>query len=282
MPTNGLRNGSQKSGQSAFLSLTSTLRGAKKEMVVAIWPMASRNSDSLINCKKMSIGESHVRLLVVEDNPELSELLAQGLNAAGFNVDSASMAGDARSALATTRYSAVVLDLGLPDDDGLTLLQEMRGKNDPVPVIVLTARSSAQDRVKGLRTGADDYLVKPFAFEELVARLEAIFRRPNQLVGSSLRMGNVTLDTASRQVLIDDKPQHLSSRESAVLELLLRRKGHVVAKRLIEDELFGLFNEIASNAVEVYIHRLRKQLLEHGASVQIHTIRGVGYLLAEA
>jgi len=223
-----------------------------------------------------------VRLLVIEDNPELAALLASGLNAAGYEVDSASTAEDARSALMTTRYSSVVLDLGLPDADGMSILQEIRGKKDPVPVLVLTARSAANDRVKGLRAGADDYLVKPFAFEELVARLEAILRRPSQLVGSSLQLGNLVFDTAGRQAFIDQKPQYLSSREAAVLELLIRRKGHVVSKRLIEDELFGLFNEVASNAIEVYIHRLRKQLLESNASVQIHTIRGVGYLLAEA
>ena len=223
-----------------------------------------------------------MRLLVIEDNPELAALLANGLNAAGYEVDSALTAEDARSALMTTRYSSVVLDLGLPDADGMSILQEIRGKKDPVPVLVLTARSAANDRVKGLRAGADDYLVKPFAFEELVARLEAILRRPSQLVGSSLQLGNLVFDTASRQAFIDQKPQYFSSREGAVLELLIRRKGHVVSKRLIEDELFGLFNEVASNAIEVYIHRLRKQLVENGASVQIHTIRGVGYLLAEA
>ena len=223
-----------------------------------------------------------MRLLVIEDNPELATLLANGLNAAGYEVDSALTAEDARSALMTTRYSSVVLDLGLPDADGMSILQEIRGKKDPVPVLVLTARSAANDRVKGLRAGADDYLVKPFAFEELVARLEAILRRPSQLVGSSLQLGNLVFDTASRQAFIDQKPQYFSSREAAVLELLIRRKGHVVSKRLIEDELFGLFNEVASNAIEVYIHRLRKQLVENGASVQIHTIRGVGYLLAEA
>jgi len=225
--------------------------------------------------------EIRVRLLVVEDNPELAQLLAKGLNAAGFEVDSATTADDARTALMTTRYSSIVLDLGLPDDDGLSILQAIRGKKDPVPVLILTARSTANDRVKGLRAGADDYLVKPFAFEELVARLEAILRRPSKLVGSSLQVGDLVFDTASRQAFIKDKPQYLSSRETAVLELLIRRKGHVVSKRLIEDELFGLFNEIASNAIEVYIHRLRKQLLEHGACAQIHTIRGVGYLIAE-
>jgi len=223
-----------------------------------------------------------VRLLVIEDNAELGQLLAKGLSASGFQVDSAATAGDARSALMTTRYSSIVLDLGLPDEDGMTILQEIRGKKDPVPVLILTARSSAPDRVKGLRSGADDYLVKPFAFEELVARLEAILRRPSQLVGSAIQLGNLVFDTASRQVFIDQKPQQLSARETAVLELLIRRKGHVVSKRHIEDELFGLFTEIASNAIEVYVHRLRKQLVEHGAALQIHTVRGVGYILAEA
>ena len=137
-----------------------------------------------------------MRLLVIEDNPELATLLANGLNAAGYEVDSALTAEDARSALMTTRYSSVVLDLGLPDADGMSILQEIRGKKDPVPVLVLTARSAANDRVKGLRAGADDYLVKPFAFEELVARLEAILRRPSQLVGSSLQLGNLVFDTA--------------------------------------------------------------------------------------
>ncbi len=223
-----------------------------------------------------------MRLLVVEDNAELSQLLSTGLKAAGFEVDAAYTAGDARSALMTTRYSSVVLDLGLPDMDGLSILKEIRGRKDPVPVLILTARSASSDRVKGLRMGADDYLVKPFAFEELVARLEAILRRPSQLVGSSLQLGNLVFDTASRQAIVAEKPLYLSSREAAVLELLIRRKGHVISKRLIEDELFGLFNEIASNAVEVYIHRLRKQLGEHGATVQIHTVRGVGYLLGES
>jgi DNA-binding response OmpR family regulator len=222
-----------------------------------------------------------MRLLVVEDNFELAQLLAKGLNAAGFEVDSARSADEARSALMTTRYSSVVLDLGLPDADGLSILTELRGKNDPVPVLILTARSSASDRVKGLRSGADDYLVKPFAFEELVARLEAILRRPGQIVGSSFQLGNLVFDTGSRQTLVNGEPQHLSAREAAILEMFLRRKGHVVSKRLIEDQLFGLSTEISSNAVEVYVHRLRKQLLDAGATAQIHTIRGVGYLIAE-
>lgn len=223
-----------------------------------------------------------MRLLVVEDNEELSQLLTKGLNNAGFEVDCASTCEDARGALATTRYSTIVLDLGLPDGDGLALLRELRSRDDPTPVLVLTARSGAQDRVIGLRSGADDYLVKPFAFEELVARLEAILRRPNQLLGSTIRLANLVFDTGSRQVFIDAEPQLLSARETAVLELLLRRKGHVVPKRLIEDQIFGLSEDLGSNAVEVYVHRLRKQLAASGANIKIHTLRGVGYLISEA
>jgi len=223
-----------------------------------------------------------MRLLVVEDNEQLAQLLTKGLRAAGHETDVLTTAGDARSALMTTRYAALILDLGLPDEDGLSILREIRHRNDPLPVLVLTARGGVHDRVSGLRSGADDYLVKPFAFEELLARLEALMRRPGQLLGSSLHVANLTFDTESRQAYVDDKPQVLSARETAVLELLMRRSGHVVSKKLVEDHIFGLSGEVASNAVEVYVHRLRKQLAERGAKVEIHTVRGVGYLISES
>jgi two-component system response regulator TctD len=222
-----------------------------------------------------------MRLLVVEDNEELASLLTQSLQAAGHEADVLATDAEARSALSTTRYAVVVLDLGLPDGDGLSILREIRQRKDPIPVLVLTARGGLNDRVTGLRSGADDYLVKPFAFEELLARLEALLRRPGQLLGRSLQVANLAFDTESRQAFIDDKPQVLSARETAVLELLMRRKDRVVSKKLVEDHIFGVAGEVASNAVEVYVHRLRKQLSERGAKVQIHTIRGVGYLIAE-
>lgn len=222
-----------------------------------------------------------MRLLVVEDNEELGRLIATGLRSAGFEADVLTSTGAAWTALAGTHYSALILDLGLPDADGLTILRELRHLKDPIPVLVLTARGSVDDRVSGLRSGADDYLVKPFAFDELVARLEALLRRPGQLLGSSLQVANMKFDTASRQAFIDDKPQNLSAREVAVLELLMRRKGNVISKKLIEDEIFGLTGEVASNAAEVYVHRLRKQLAERGAQVKIQTIRGIGYVMSE-
>lgn len=222
-----------------------------------------------------------MRVLVVEDNKELAALVGKGLDAAGFASDVVATAADARTVLATTRYAAVVLDLGLPDEDGLAVLGELRARADATPVLVLTARGGVRDRVQGLRGGADDYLVKPFAMEELVARLQALLRRPGELLGRSLKLGNVVFDTEARQVFIGATPQLFSAREVAVLEILMRRGGRVVSKKLVEDQLFGLDIDISSNAIEVYVHRLRRQLADSGASVQIHTIRGVGYLIAE-
>jgi len=223
-----------------------------------------------------------MRLLVVEDNESLAKLLAKGLEAEGFAIDVVANAIAARAALASTRYGAMILDLGLPDADGLSVLEELRARQDATPVLVLTARGGVRDRVKGLREGADDYLTKPFAFVELVARLQALLRRPGTLLGRSLRVGNLAFDTEARQVFVDDAPHIFSAREVAVLEILMRRAGHVVSKKLVEDHLFGLSTDIASNAIEVYVHRLRKQLADIGAAVEIHTIRGVGYLIAEA
>lgn len=223
-----------------------------------------------------------MRILVVEDSEELADLLAKGMQAAGYGVDLLTNVADASSALETNRYAALILDLGLPDGDGLSILRELRHRKDPIPVLILTARGGVEDRVSGLRSGADDYLVKPFSFDELVARLEALLRRPGQLLGSSLRLANVTFDSEGRQAFVDMKPQNLSAREIAVLELLLRRKGNVVSKKLLEDQIFGLTGDVASNAVEVYVHRLRKQLLDIGAKVKISTIRGLGYVMMES
>jgi DNA-binding response OmpR family regulator len=222
-----------------------------------------------------------MRLLIVEDNEELAELLAKGLRTAGYEADILSSIEEARSVLETTFYAALILDLGLPDGDGLEVLREVRRRNNPIPVLVLTARGGLHDRVQGLRSGADDYLVKPFALEELIARLEAQLRRPGQLLGSSLRIANLEFNTHSRQASIDEQPQVLSAREIAVLELLMRSKGRVVSKKQVEDHLYGHSGDVGSNAVEVYVHRLRKQLSDRGAKVQVHTIRGVGYLIAE-
>ncbi len=221
------------------------------------------------------------RLLVVEDNEDLAGLLVQGLTRAEFAVDCVGTMADAREVLLQSRYDAVILDLGLPDGNALVLLRAMRLQEDTTPVLVLTARGTVADRVEGLGTGADDYLVKPFAFEELVARLQALLRRPAEFLGKPLRLGNVTFDAVARQVFVEGIPQTFSARELAILEILIKRSGRVVPKGAVEDQLYGLSGDVRSNAVEVCVHRLRKHLADVGATADIHTIRGLGYLMRE-
>jgi DNA-binding response OmpR family regulator len=221
-----------------------------------------------------------MRLLLVEDNERLLILTSKLLAKAGFETDGVTTVMDAAAALRSVSYSAMVLDLGLPDGDGLVLLKKVRAHGDTFPILILTARAGVEDRIRGLDAGADDYLIKPFAQEELLARIRALLRRPGGLLGDALGLGNLQLDTVSREVTIGGRPQSLSPRETAVLEILLRRAGRVVPKKLVEDHLFGLSGDVGSNAIEVYVHRLRKQLTEAGADLEVHTIRGVGYLVA--
>jgi DNA-binding response OmpR family regulator len=209
-------------------------------------------------------------------------LTKAALARAGFETDGFATAGDGAAALRSVAYSVLILDLGLPDEDGLVLLRRLRASGETIPVLILTARGGIEERVRGLDAGADDYLVKPFANEELLARIRVLLRRPAGLVNDTLELGGLRLDTTSHQVTVRDQVQFVSPREMAVLEILLRRSGRVVAKKLVEDHLFGLSGDVGSNAVEVYVHRLRKQLSEMNADVEIHTIRGVGYLIARA
>jgi DNA-binding response OmpR family regulator len=222
-----------------------------------------------------------MRLLVVEDNRELGGLLRRGLEAADFAVDWVQTAEEASEAVSSARYAAVVLDIGLPDREGLSVLRAMRNRRDSTPVLVLTARGGLQDRVAGLESGADDYLAKPFALEELVARLRALLRRPGEMLGRSLQLGRVSFDADGRQVFVNGRPELLSAQELALLEVLMRRAGRVVPKKYIEDQLFGVMSEVGRNAVEVAVYRLRKRLVELGAGLEVHTVRGVGYILAE-
>jgi DNA-binding response OmpR family regulator len=222
-----------------------------------------------------------MRLLIAEDETRIAELVKVGLARAGFAVDVVRLCADARAALSVTRYDAAVIDLGLPDGDGLDLLRELRVNGNQVPVLVLTARDAVEDRVCGLDTGADDYLVKPFAMTELVARTKALLRRPGGVLGVILRAGNVSFDTIERDVRVGGASLVLPRRESAILENLMRRVGRVVPKVLLEEKLYGLDDEHESNPIPVHVHHLRRRLLDAGASAEIHTVRGVGYLLAE-
>ena len=221
-----------------------------------------------------------MRLLLVEDNAALAELVSLGLSKSGFAVDAIRLAGEVDERLRSSQYAAVVLDLGLPDGDGLDCLRALRARGDRTPVLVLTARGSVHDRVDGLNAGADDYLAKPFATEELVARLQALLRRPGEMLGNRLEVGDLALDVVGRQVMLDGAPKPFSAREIELLELLMRRPGRVIPKTYVEDQLFGLEQPIGSNAVEVSIHRLRRRLQDLGAGVTVHTVRGVGYLIA--
>lgn len=222
-----------------------------------------------------------MRLLLIEDESALLELIQRSLARAGFTVDVAATAEQGRAALAASRYDAMVLDLGLPDEDGLALLRELRNKRDNTPVLILTARDGVDDRVAGLNSGADDYLLKPFAVEELIARLKALLRRPHGALGVVLQAGNISFDTIGRTVAIDGHALPLTAREMALLENMLRRVGRVVPRRHLEDRIYGFDDEVTPNSLEVLLHRLRRKLADGGFSGEIHTVRGVGYLLAE-
>ncbi|PWC33420.1 response regulator transcription factor [Azospirillum sp. TSO35-2] len=223
-----------------------------------------------------------MRLLLIEDNRRLASLTAEGLRKAGFAVDCVHTADEAAAAVTVAGYDAVLLDLGLPDADGLTVLAAMRDRADTTPVLILTARDGVEERVKGLNLGADDYLLKPFALEELVARIRALLRRPGAALGIALHQGNIVFDTVNRQATVGGQPLDLSRRELDALELLLRRAGRVVSKTALENGLYGFGEEVGSNAVEVLIHRLRKRLQAAGATAGVQTLRGIGYILIDS
>lgn len=223
-----------------------------------------------------------MRLLVIEDEGELAGLLRAALEHAGFAVDVATSCANALDYLRVAIYDVAVLDLGLPDGDGIALLRRLRREGLVLTLLILTARDAPEDRVLGLNAGADDYLVKPFHMPELIARLRALLRRPNAALGVTLTLGNLLLDTTTRQVQVDGADVSLSVRETSMLELLLRQQGTVVTRVVMEQRLYSFDVQLGSNALEVLIHRLRRRLQDVGATVAIHTLRGVGYLLSEA
>jgi DNA-binding response OmpR family regulator len=230
---------------------------------------------------KVSIGRADVRLLIVEDEARMAEILREALARAGFTIDAVRLCADAQAALAVNPYDAAILDLGLPDGDGLKLLRQVRSEGSGLPILILTARDAVEDRVRGLDTGADDYLVKPFAMTELIARTKALLRRPGGALGATLRAGNVTFDTVGRDVRIGEAALLLPRRECAILEHLMRRLGRVVPKTVLEEKLYGIDDELGSNAIPVHVHHLRRKLVDAGATAEIHTVRGVGYLLTD-
>jgi len=220
-----------------------------------------------------------MRLLYVEDNEKLALNTSASLNEAGFTVDTVHTGEDALHSLKCFDYDAIILDLGLPDGDGLKVLPEIKNFRQSTPVIICTARDSLDERIKGLNAGSDDYVVKPFAAAELVARIKAVLRRPGGALGVTLVSGNVKFETTDRSVTIADQGAQFSKRETALLELFLRRADRVVSKEAIENALYGFDEPPTPNAIEVLTHRLRKKLAERGATIAIHNLRGIGYVL---
>ncbi len=218
-----------------------------------------------------------MRLLLVEDDRMIGDSLRQSLRDDGEAVDWVRDARSARAALDSAPFDLVLLDLGLPDGSGLDVLRALRSRRDATPVIVLTARDAAGDRVAGLDAGADDYLVKPFDYDELKARMRAVRRRQTGRGEPAIEHGALRLEPATRAVTLHGAPVALSAREFAVLEALLARPGAILSRAQLEDRLYGWGEEIESNAVPVYIHQLRRKL---GADA-IRTVRGVGYYLGE-
>jgi len=216
-----------------------------------------------------------MRVLLVEDDRMIAESLRTALRLEGHAVDWVRDVAAAQGSLATERFDLVLLDLGLPGGDGLQVLRTLRARRDDTPVVVLTARDSTGDRVAGLDAGADDYIVKPFEYEELTARMRAVLRRRSGRGEPLMQCGPVTLDPATRQVTRDGAPVLLSAREFAVLEALMQRPGALLSRAQLEDKLYGWGEAVESNAVSVYVHQLRRKL---GADF-IGTMRGVGYFV---
>ena len=218
-----------------------------------------------------------MRLLLVEDNRELARWLAEILRASRYTVDVAHDGVEADDCLQIADFAVVILDLALPGLDGFEVLKRLRARRDATPVIVLTANASLKGRIAGLDEGADDYLVKPFAVEELEARIRAQLRRSSGETTTLLRCGDLALETNSHTFTLHSVPLSLTPRERSVLEQLLRRKGRTLSKAALAETIFGFDDTADATAIEIYIHRLRKKL--EGSSVSIATLRGLGYML---
>jgi two-component system OmpR family response regulator len=218
-----------------------------------------------------------VRILIAEDDPVLADALTRSLRQSGYAVDCVANGAAADAALATAAFDLLILDVGLPKLSGFEVLKRLRGRNATVPVLILTALDGVDDRVRGLDLGADDYLAKPFALQELEARVRALTRRAQAGGSTVLKHGELTFDQVGKVAELRGKPLELSAREVALLEILMQRPGRMVNKEQIVDRLCQWGEEVSTNAVEVYIHRLRRKLESGG--VKITTIRGLGYCL---
>jgi DNA-binding response OmpR family regulator len=221
-----------------------------------------------------------MRILLVEDNERLSEAIQDSLYKAGFEVDAVFEGEEALSVVRHQPYDAIILDLGLPDIDGLKILEDLRAQKNTVPVLVLTARDALSDKISGLNSGADDYMVKPFEVDELIARIKALLRRPSQAKGTVIKLNNLSFDTINRYAQIEDRVMDLSRRELDLLEQLIHAADKVVTKKSIEQRIYSYGETGSANSVEVLVHRLRKKLADQAADIEIHTLKGIGYMMA--
>jgi two-component system OmpR family response regulator/two-component system response regulator QseB len=219
-----------------------------------------------------------MRILIIEDDLQLGDGLSSGLRSLGFSPDWICEPVAAWHALMGEDYDALVLDLGLPKEDGISLLSRLRARHDPIPVLILTARDGKADKLAGFNAGADDYVVKPVDMEELAARLHALIRRTQGQLRNRLAAGGIELDPQARRVWLDGDPVNLSVREYALLEKLMSNIGRVLSKAQLEAALYGWGEGVESNTVEVHIHHLRRKL----GSERIVTLRGIGYMIENA
>ena len=221
-----------------------------------------------------------MRLLVVEDERDLARHLRRGLEEAAWTVDVCECVEDAWQQLRLNPYDLVLLDLGLPDQDGSELLRRLRAAGHSTPVLILTARGAVEDRIAGLNAGADDYLSKPFVFGELLARIQALHRRGHQRDLVALQVGDLALDVLRRQARRGERRIELTAREFSLLEFLMRHAGEVVTRSMLADHVWGERYDSLSNLIEVFVNRLRRKLEADGAPRLLHTVRGAGYVLS--
>ncbi len=232
--------------------------------------------------KIFSIIKNEMRILVVEDEKRLAEVIKKGLVEEGYSVDVAYDGAEGQYMAENASYDLVILDIMLPKKDGVTICQELRTRGINIPILMLTAKDSVEDRVKGLDSGADDYLVKPFAFSELVARVRALLRREALSKASKLQVGDLVMDTLTREVWRGDKKIELTTKEYALLEYFMRHPNMVVTRTMLMEKVWDYDFEGLSNVIDVYIRRLRLKLDEEGAESIIETVRGAGYRLRES
>lgn len=220
-----------------------------------------------------------MRILLVEDEIEFADTLRGALERERFVVDHAPRLAIAREAILSYCYDLVLLDRTLPDGDGLSLIPALRANSHGLPIIVLSARGEVLDRIAGLDEGADDYLIKPFALDEMFARIRAVRRRPVQLGTEEITVGALVFDVTNEEAIVEGVRLDLARRELLVLATLVRRRGRTVQREALEQAVYGFDDDVQSNTLDSHISRLRRKLSEAGARIEIHAIRGVGYLL---